>query len=361
MPSCLPPFCVIYWTVQEADLGKECDMEGATFHGRFVINKGTNLSNARHLGTVTFKQVEVEVKREQDEAQKGTAKPDGTDNSNCFSCCSKFCCLNDGTDRYKEIAEMPFCSSWYFRKKGLAYCVDATKMGRHKAEIEFCIKEIRNIREFPLTKENWTGFLARIDALYDYLASLVQHSGNRKLIQILSDILFSDKKVSGPDDFKWTTLRHTFLVMRLLKNGFAIAQPSPGMLHAMELGIMEPFRHPDINAQLYELRTELEHIAAITTSKAETNKTFQDIVLAALIAFFSFFASLLASYIYDNYIYDWASKIGIPVSDNDEYTPIVDSQLQQLESQQQTNKQNKQIIQLLTTVAALLNTTDAGN
>ena len=354
MPSCLPPFCVIYWTVQEADLGKECDMEGATFHGRFVINKGTNLSNARHLGTVTFKQVEEDTFHTfRDEAEKGTAKTDGTDNCNCFSCCSKFCCLNDGTDRYKEIAEMPLCSSWYIRKKGLAYSVDATKMGRHKAEIEYCIKEIRNIREFPLTKENWTGFLARIDALYDYLASLVQNSGNRKLIQILSDILFSEKKVLDvPTDFKWTTLRYTFLVMRLLKNGFAIAQPSPGILHAMELGIMEPFRHPDINAQLNELRTELEHIAAIATSKAETNKTVQDIVLAAFIAIFS----LLASHIYDNYIYDWASKIGIPAADpdNDEYTPIVDSQNQQLESQQQ-------IVQLLTTVAALLNTTDAGN
>lgn len=317
--------------LQDADLGKDCDMKGAAFHGRFGINKGTNLSNARHLGTVTFEQVEVDTFHTfRDEAEK---------------------------DRYKEIAEMPFCSSWYIRKKVLAYRVDATKMGRHKAEIEFCIKEFRNIREFPLTKENWTGFLARIDALYDYLASLVQHSGNRKLIQILSDILFSEKKVPDvPTDFKWTTLRYTFLVMRLLKNGFAIAQPSPGILHAMELGIMEPFRHPDINAQLNELRTELEHIAAITTSKAETNKTLQDIVLAALIAFFSLFASLLSSYIYDRLYdkYDWANRSWIPDPDNDEYTPIVDSQFQQLESQQQ-------IIQLLTTVAALLNTTDAGN
>ena len=103
------------------------------------------------------------------------------------------------------------------------------------------MEEVKEIRAFNVTKDNWTGLLSRMGGLYDFRASLGQvdkatgkPSGNRKLIHILDKILYDGMKVmkDGKEESKavftegskWTAPRVTFLSMMKLKDGFSTGQ-----------------------------------------------------------------------------------------------------------------------------------------
>ena len=92
-------------------------------------------------------------------------------------------------------------------------------------EIEFVMEELKMIRSFNLTKDNWTIVLSMMNSLYDFMEGLCEHGGNLKLIHVLRKIIFDDRSVEdniGKEPcLKWTTPRVTFLSMMTLKNGFS--------------------------------------------------------------------------------------------------------------------------------------------
>jgi hypothetical protein len=86
--------------------------------------------------------------------------------------------------------------------------------------------ELKAIRSFNLTKDNWTGLLALIKGLYDFMESLCESRGNLTLINVLGKIIFDPKPVVDENGkaiqgLQWATPRATFLSMLKLKNGFS--------------------------------------------------------------------------------------------------------------------------------------------
>jgi len=100
------------------------------------------------------------------------------------------------------------------------------------------LEEVKEIRAFNVTKDNWTGLLSMMEGLYDFEASLRKvdkvtgkPSGNLKLIHILDKIIFDDmkdedgeSKAAFTEGSKWTAPRVTFLSMMKLKDGFSTGQ-----------------------------------------------------------------------------------------------------------------------------------------
>lgn len=371
----------------------DCDMHATTFHGPFNIDKDTNLSKVKNIETATFGKIKagtfetfraaavakadaaavatkagaaavagsgkIAVAAAPGANNDGSSKLDGRAETEGTPAGSSAATATDG---YGAIVDMPFCKSFVIRKEVSAIRVDGTKMANHKDELEHAIEELRGVKGFQLTKETWTGFLAEVEGLYDHLRSLIQNDGNRKLVQILGEILFSDEKADPTnDDLQWQTPRQTVLAMGMLKDGFSEAPPSPGILAAMELAIKAPFRRPEFLEQLNELKKELGYIAAITVSKERVGLLLQQISLSLLFGLSSF----MATYIYDSIDFSNSTLFS---DDDDEYSPIVD-ELQALsgdslvlrniaDSQQQQLVNQQQLIQL---VGALLNATAGGN
>ena len=373
----------------------DCDMQATKLHGPFRIDKDTNLSKVKNIETATFGKIKVgtfetfraaAVAKADAAAVATKAGAPAVAGSGNAAVAAASGANNDGssnldgraetegtpagssaataTDGYDAIVGMPFCKSFVIRKEVSAIRVDSTKMANHKDELEHAIEELRGVKGFQLTKETWTGFLAEVEGLYDHLRSLIQNDGNRKLVQILGEILFSDEKADptnkGFPCLQWQTPRQTFLTMQMLKDGFSEAPPSPGILAAMELAIKAPFRRPEFLEQLNELKKELGYIAAITVSKERVGLLLQQISLSLLFGVSSFMAT---------YIYDLPAFENITgVDDDDIYGPIVDAlqsesgdslALQTIaDSQQQQLVNQQQLIQL---VGALLNATAGGN
>lgn len=355
----------------------DCDMQATKFHGPFRIDKDTNLSKVKNIETATFGKINAgtfETFRAAAVAKAEAAAVTTKAGAAAVAGIGKIAVAaapganNDAetegtpagssaataTDGYDVIAGMPFCKSFVIRKEVSAIRVDSAKMANHKDELEHAIEELRGVKGFQLTKETWTGFLAEVEGLYDYLRSLIQNDGNRKLVQILGEILFSDEKADPTNDgLQWQTPRQTVLAMGMLKDGFSEAPPSPGILAAMELAIKAPFRRPEFLEQLNELKKELGYIAAITVSKERVGLLLQQISLSLLFGVSSFMAT---------YIYDLPAFENITgVDDDDAYGPIVDA----LQSEsgdslalQTIADSQQQIIQLL---GALLNATAGGN
>ena len=221
------------------------------------------------------------------------------------------------------------------------------------------------IRAFSVSSENWTGFMAMMQGLYDNFNTLCRNSGHSKLIDVLARIIY-DRKGVDPDK-SWTTPRTTFLYMDSIKDGYSKGNPSPGMLTALEQGIKGPFLHPEFFEEMNELNEELGYIAAITASKARVGLLLQQISLSALFGLSSF----MATYIYDLPAFE--NITGVDDDDDMLYTPVVnqlsdgdDSTVSLLKgmanSQQQFQTENlanqQQLMQLLT---ALLNATVTGS
>lgn len=186
----------------------DCDMKGTKFHGSFLINKNTNLSKVKNIETATFGKIKAgtfETFRAAAVAKAdaaavatkaGAPAVAGSDNAAVAAASGA---NNDGssnldgraktdgtpagssaataTDGYDAIVGMPFCKSFFIRKEVSAIRVDSTKMANHKDELEHAIEELRGVKGFQLTKETWTGFLAEVEGLYDYLGSLIQLGG----------------------------------------------------------------------------------------------------------------------------------------------------------------------------------------
>ena len=98
------------------------------------------------------------------------------------------------------------------------------------------MEEVKEIRAFNVTKDNWTGLLSMVGGLYDFLEDLRKDGkvpgspkGNLKLIHILDKIIFDDMKdkksgAAFTEGSMWTAPRVTFLSMMKLKDGFSTGQ-----------------------------------------------------------------------------------------------------------------------------------------
>lgn len=292
----------------------------------------------------------------------------------CSLCCS--CCCSTDTDEiasYGEIASLPFNKSYFIRKEIYHINVDASKMAKDKGEIEFTLEALKELKAFQITKDNWNVFIANVGALYDFLGSLIINGGHPKLIDVLKRVIFDDEPaVSDIKGFQWLTPRRTFLAVMAIKDGFSKSPPSPGALVALDVGIKTPFRRTvEFMEEMNELKQELVYIAAITVSKERIGLLMQQVSLSLLFGI----SSILATYIYDSIddSIDWIGNSNSTGTDDELRTSgatlevlqtISDSQQQQLDFQQEEMKMlqsnQQEMIQLLTTVAALLNATANG-
>lgn len=292
----------------------------------------------------------------------------------CSLCCS--CCCSTDTDEiasYGEIASLPFNKSYFIRKEIYHINVDASKMAKDKGEIEFTLEALKELKAFQITKDNWNVFIANVGALYDFLGSLIINGGHPKLIDVLKRVIFDDQPaVSDIKGFQWLTPRRTFLAVMAIKDGFSKSPPSPGALVALDVGIKTPFRRTvEFMEEMNELKQELVYIAAITVSKERIGLLMQQVSLSLLFGI----SSILATYIYDSIddSIDWIGNSNSTGTDDELRTSgatlevlqtISDSQQQQLDFQQEEMKMlqsnQQEMIQLLTTVAALLNATANG-
>ena len=339
--------------MQGTDLG-DCDMRVADFKGTFGISKDTNLSLVRNLDNVKFVTVTDDATLKFDGFRTKAIASEGTVKYSA-GCCGDHCCAptaygsSDSKDVYGAIVTMPFYKSFVVYKEYLAIRVKDDDLAKHKDQLEFGITELLEIRAMPITKENWSGFLATYKGLYDLLDSLIQHGGSKRLIEVLGKIIFDEEAAEGARN--WETPRKTFLTMMLLKNGYSKAPPMPGVIAAMELGLKEPFRRAEFFDELNELKGELGYIAAITASKERVGLLMSQVSLSALFGVSSF----LAQWAYENFdlVGDLVGNT-TAFDDDDEYRPIVNA----LQSSDSTAENQQQIIQLLT---ALLNATTTGN